>query len=45
MTVARIPDQLASVAGDPAYAEIEARLAAKLAKLEGCAGKACNVKP
>jgi len=39
------PDQLASVAGDPAYAEIEARLAAKLAKLEGCAGKSCNVKP
>jgi arylsulfatase A-like enzyme len=39
------PHQLASVAGDPAYAEIEARLATKLAKLEGCAGKACNVKP
>ena len=39
------PHQLASVAGDPAYAEIEARLATKLARLEGCAGKACNVKP
>jgi arylsulfatase A-like enzyme len=39
------PYQLASVAGDPAYTEIEARLAAKLAKLEDCAGRSCNVKP
>jgi len=39
------PYQLDSVAGDPAYAEIEARLARKLAKLRECAGESCNVKP
>jgi N-acetylglucosamine-6-sulfatase len=39
------PYQLASVAGDPAYAAIEARLAGKLAKLRDCAGRACDVKP
>jgi N-acetylglucosamine-6-sulfatase len=39
------PYQLANVAGDPAYAAIEARLARKLAKLADCRGKACNVKP
>jgi N-acetylglucosamine-6-sulfatase len=39
------PYQLSNVAGDPAYAAIEARLARKLTKLADCRGKACNVKP
>jgi N-acetylglucosamine-6-sulfatase len=39
------PYQLANVAGDAEYAEIEARLARKLTKLADCRGKACNVKP
>ena len=39
------PYQLANLAGDPAYAKIEQRLARKLAKLADCRGKACNVKP
>ncbi len=39
------PYQLDNVAGDPAYAQIEARLAAKLAQLESCKGRACDVKP
>jgi N-acetylglucosamine-6-sulfatase len=39
------PYQLASVADDPGYAAVKAELAAKLAKLEDCRGKACNVKP
>ncbi len=39
------PHQLASVAGDPAYATIKAQLARKLAKLADCRGEACNVKP
>ena len=39
------PYQLSNVAGDPAYAKIEQRLARKLAKLADCRGKACNVKP
>ncbi len=39
------PYQLTSVAGDPAYAGIEARLAGKLAKLRDCAGRSCDVKP
>jgi arylsulfatase A-like enzyme len=39
------PHQLSNVAGDPAYAAVEAELAAKLAKLADCRGKACNVKP
>ena len=39
------PYQLSNLAGDPAYAKIEQRLARKLAKLADCRGKACNVKP
>lgn len=39
------PYQLTNVAGDPAFARIEADLAAKLAKLADCKGAACNVKP
>ena len=37
------PYQLQNVAGDPAYATVEADLAAKLAQLENCKGNACNV--
>jgi N-acetylglucosamine-6-sulfatase len=39
------PYQLSNLAGDPAYAAVEAELADKLAKLADCSGKACNVKP
>jgi N-acetylglucosamine-6-sulfatase len=39
------PYELANVAGDPAYATVEADLAAKLVKLADCSGTACNVKP
>jgi arylsulfatase A-like enzyme len=40
------PYEMTSVAGDPAYADIESHLAAKLVKLNDCAGaKQCNVKP
>jgi arylsulfatase A-like enzyme len=39
------PYQLENVAGDPAYAQIQARLAAKLEQLESCKGRACDVKP
>ncbi len=39
------PYQLTNVAADPAYAEIKAQLAAKLAELDDCSGNACNVAP
>ena len=39
------PDELASVAGDPAYASVKARLKADLAKLDSCTGTGCRVKP
>jgi arylsulfatase A-like enzyme len=39
------PYELDNVAGDPAYASVEADLAAKLEQLRDCAGKDCNVKP
>jgi N-acetylglucosamine-6-sulfatase len=39
------PYQLTNVASDPAYAAIVTRLAAKLARLEDCAGESCNVRP
>jgi N-acetylglucosamine-6-sulfatase len=39
------PYQLDNVTGDPAYAEVQARLARKLAKLEDCRGDSCNVRP
>jgi arylsulfatase A-like enzyme len=39
------PYQLDNVAGDPAYAAVEANLAAKLEKLRDCKGNACNVRP
>jgi N-acetylglucosamine-6-sulfatase len=39
------PYELQNLAGDPAYASIQAHLAAKLAKLAHCKGNACNVTP
>ena len=39
------PFQLTNVASDPAYASVKADLAAKLAQLQNCKGKSCNVKP
>jgi N-acetylglucosamine-6-sulfatase len=39
------PAQMNSVAADPAYAKVKARLAARLAKLDRCKGKSCRVKP
>ncbi len=36
------PYQLTNVAGQPAYAEIQADLAAALAQLRGCAGSTCQ---
>jgi arylsulfatase A-like enzyme len=39
------PSQLRSVATDPAYARIKARLAAKLVRLDRCRGRSCHVKP
>lgn len=40
------PYEIHNLAGDPAFAEIESRLAAKATKLSGCAGRACSkIKP
>jgi arylsulfatase A-like enzyme len=39
------PAELESVAADPAYAQVKARLKAKLAKLDSCSGQACNIDP
>ncbi|MFL5866069.1 MAG: sulfatase [Thermoleophilaceae bacterium] len=39
------PSELRNVAADPAYAAVKAKLAAKLARLNTCKGRACNVKP
>ncbi len=39
------PYELTNLAGDPAYAAVEADLAAKLELLASCKGKACNVRP
>jgi arylsulfatase A-like enzyme len=41
----RDPRQLRNVAASPAYAEVKARLARKLAKLDRCRGRSCNVRP
>jgi N-acetylglucosamine-6-sulfatase len=38
------PYELDNLDGDPAYASIEADLAAKLEQLKDCAGKSCQVK-
>ena len=37
--------QLNNIAGTPAYAQIEAKLAAQLKKLDRCKGRSCLVKP
>ena len=39
------PYQLQNVIGDPGYASVRDELATKLERLNGCAGKECNVKP
>jgi arylsulfatase A-like enzyme len=39
------PAQMRSVAADPAYAKIKARLVADLAKLDRCKGHSCRIKP
>ena len=39
------PYELQSVADQPAYAAVKAHLAAKLARLDDCKGRACDVKP
>src|SRR3954454_1076597 len=39
------PAQMQSVAGDPAYAQVKAKLAAALAKLDKCSGRSCRVSP
>ena len=39
------PHQLTNVAADPAYANLIRRLAAKLAKLDRCEGRACDLAP
>ncbi len=39
------PAELRSVAADPAYAKIKARLVAKLARLDRCRGRSCRISP
>jgi arylsulfatase A-like enzyme len=39
------PSELRSVAADPAYAKVKARLVADLVKLQTCRGASCKVKP
>jgi len=39
------PYQLQNLASDPAHDEVEAALAARLARLDGCAGSSCREKP
>jgi choline-sulfatase len=39
------PGELRNIAADPAYAKVKRRLAAKLAKLNRCKGRSCNVAP
>ncbi len=39
------PYELQNVASDPAYAGVAKRLAGKLAQLQDCKGRACDVKP
>jgi arylsulfatase A-like enzyme len=41
----RDPYQLRNVASDPAFAKIKARLAGRLARLDSCKGRSCNVAP
>jgi arylsulfatase A-like enzyme len=39
------PYELTTVAADPAYAQVKAKLAAKLDKLNSCRGRSCDVAP
>jgi arylsulfatase A-like enzyme len=39
------PAEMQSVAADPAYAKVKARLAARLKTLDRCRGQSCRVKP
>jgi N-acetylglucosamine-6-sulfatase len=39
------PAQMRSVANDPKYAKVKARLVAALKKLDGCRGRSCHVTP
>ena len=39
----RDPHQLTNVAGDPAYARVQATLARRLTRLERCRGRSCDV--
>jgi N-acetylglucosamine-6-sulfatase len=39
------PYQLTNIAGNPAYAQIKAKLARQLAKLDRCKGRSCNLTP
>ena len=39
------PAQMNSVAADPDYAKVKARLKADLAKLDRCSGNSCRIKP
>jgi arylsulfatase A-like enzyme len=39
------PYELDNLAGDPGYASVQAKLAAKLVKLADCKGNSCNVTP
>jgi arylsulfatase A-like enzyme len=39
------PYELRNVVDDPAYAKVEKKLAAKLAKLDRCQGRSCMVPP
>jgi N-acetylglucosamine-6-sulfatase len=41
----RDPYQLTSLAGDPAYADVQAELALRLGLLSVCAGRSCRSKP
>ncbi len=43
--LARDPDELQSVASDPAYAAVKQELARRLATLRACAGEACRPGP
>jgi N-acetylglucosamine-6-sulfatase len=43
--LAKDPDELNNVAGQPAYASMQSQLAARLAKLNTCAGAPCKVGP
>jgi arylsulfatase A-like enzyme len=39
------PYEMHNMIGDPAYAQVKARMVADLAKLNKCAGKSCRIAP